>query len=71
MVHVHETHYKSQSTTQLVVDIIFNQEFNTLCNELARIYKKASMDKPEQEAFQDAFYSILTQRDAQVKALSL
>ena len=71
MVHVHETHYKSQSAAQLVVDIIFNQEFNTLCNELANIYKKASIDKPEQEAFQDAFYSILIQRDAQVKALSL
>lgn len=68
---IYKNHFKSYATSRLVADIIFDDEFGQLCEELASLYKKGNVQKPEQEAFQDAFYCFLTQKETGLKVLSL
>lgn len=59
------------ATTRLVCEIVFNQEFILLCEELSLLYGKIGMENPEREAFYDAFYSIYCARETQHQALSV
>lgn len=71
MIDIYRNHNKHQITSRLVYDIIFNQDFNDLVEELVTLYKKTGMSNAEQEAFQDAFYSILNVKDNGSKALTV
>lgn len=68
---IYKNHYKSYLASCVVCDIVFNQEFSSLYDELALLYKKYNIDNPEREAFHDAFYSFLTQKETGLQALSL
>jgi hypothetical protein len=70
MIQIYKNHLKSKGTSRLVYEIIFDEEFADLCQELAHIYKEAGIEKPEQEAFEDAFYAFLMQKELRYKALS-
>ncbi|MGI6606223.1 MAG: hypothetical protein ACOX2X_04155 [Peptococcia bacterium] len=62
MATIWKNHYKNQAITQQICEIVLNQEFNSLCEELLYLYQKEILN-PEKEAFQDALYSILAQKD--------
>ena len=65
-------HHRYYATSRLVGNIVFDKEFANLCEELSLLYKKYDhTGNPEQEAFQDALYSFLTQKKAGVRAFSL
>ncbi len=70
MVKVARNHYKTLATSQLACKIIFDKEFSSLYEELEIIYKNIDVDKPDQEAFLDAFYCILAQKETPQKVLS-
>lgn len=57
-----KNHFKNQAVTQRICEIVLNKEFINLCEELHYLYKNDTLN-PEKEAFQDALYSILAQRD--------
>jgi len=56
-------HYRNLAVTQQICEIVLNQEFHNLCEELLYLYQKDILN-PEKEAFRDALYSILAQRDS-------
>ncbi len=62
MVNICKNHHKNLVTTRQICEIVLNKEFTNLCEELLYLYKNHTLN-PEKEAFQDAFYSILTQED--------
>jgi hypothetical protein len=63
MVTVWKNHGKSLAITQQISEIVLNREFINLCEELLYLYKNTA-HHPEKEAFQDALYSFLAQRDS-------
>jgi len=71
MTFVCKKHQSSQAVSRLVSEIVFNTEFTSLWEELTGLYKEASLTNHQQEAFQDAFYTIYTERERGSKALSL
>lgn len=62
MATIWKNHYKNLAVTQQICEIVLNKEFNSLCEELLYLYQKDILN-PEKEAFRDALYSILAQRD--------
>lgn len=70
MVTVARNHNKALATSQLARKIIFDKEFYSLYEELENIYRNVNVDKPDQEAFLDAFYCILAQRETSQKVVS-
>lgn len=56
-------HYKNLVLSRQICEIVFNQEFSNLYEELLYIYKTYALNEPEKEAFQDAFYSLMAQDD--------
>lgn len=71
MIDIYRNHNRHQATSRLVCEIIFNQEFSDLLEELGNLYKIYGINNPEQEAFQDAFYSILNSKENSSKALTV
>lgn len=71
MIEVYRNHNRNQATSRLVCEIIFNPEFSDLLEELIDLYKKYDLDNAEQEAFQDAFYSILNSKESKSRALTV
>jgi len=71
MAMVCQKHQSSQAISRLVSEIVFKPEFTSLWEELAEIYKASSLANYQQEAFQDAFYAIYTERERGAKALPL
>jgi len=65
-----KNHHRYYAASRLVSDIVFDKEFSSLCEELAFLYKEYDINNPEQEAFQDALYSFLTQKKTRLRALS-
>ena len=66
------SHHRYYAASRLVSDIVFDKEFSNLCEELSLLYKRYdNISNPEQEAFQDALYSFLTQKKTGARALSL
>ncbi len=66
----YKKHHTSRAFAHLVREIIFNSEFTDLWEELRGIYQEATVENSEQEAFQDAFYTVYTERDSSTKALA-
>jgi hypothetical protein len=56
-------HYENLAKSRQICEIIFNQEFFCLCEELHYIYKTLGLNDPKKEAFQDAYYSFIAYED--------
>lgn len=67
---VYKNHHRTLTTSRLVCEIVFDEEFSNLWDELASLYKKISAANPKQEAFRDAFYSFYTQKEKVQKNLT-
>ncbi len=67
---VHQKHKSSQAVSFLAAEIVLNSQFTNLWEELAGIYKEVDLANPEQVAFQDAFYTIYSERESGAKVLS-
>lgn len=64
---VWQKHRSSQAVSCLVAEIVFNSEFTSLWEELTGLYRDIALINPGQEAFQDAFYTIYTERESSAK----
>ncbi|PKM87275.1 MAG: hypothetical protein CVU87_09885 [Firmicutes bacterium HGW-Firmicutes-12] len=71
MIAVSRNHYKCFETARLIREIYYSKEFSLLYEELLDIYKRNKTDNPEKEAFQDAIYSILTQKQNKLHSISI
>lgn len=62
MATIWKNHSKNLAVTQQICEIILNKEFNNLREELIYLYKN-DIHNPEKEAFRDALYCFLAQKD--------
>lgn len=62
MATIWKNHFKNLAVTQQICEIVLNKEFSSLCEELIFLYKNDILN-PEKEAFRDALYSMLAQKD--------
>ncbi len=66
---VYEKHQKTHDASKILSEIVFNEEFTDLKNELTLFYQRYDCPGAEKEAFCDAIYCFLTETKAQ--ALSM
>lgn len=67
---ISKNHHRNLAVSCLVSEIVFNEEFSHLCEELVIIYRKYNVNNPEQEAYNDSLYCCLTQKESGIKAFS-
>lgn len=70
-VEIYDGHQKAYLVVRVMTSIVFSDEFKLLSKELERVYKIRGMEKAEVQAFHDALYCCISQKEDFVLAQSL